>query len=126
MTEEISFEAYLSISPKKFGIYLLDIKNLKNIYKEELHLENNTVLIDYILLKSFLDKNVFKIEKLIGNFLKNIAVIIENNQILSFSIGIYYLIIKLIDPSITPGLSSTILFLTFCSAVFINCLSTSN
>ena len=40
MTEELSFEAYLSISQKKFEIYLLDKKNLKNIYKEEVYLEN--------------------------------------------------------------------------------------
>ena len=70
MTEELNFEVYLNISNKKFEIYLLDKKNLKNIYKEELYLENETDLIDYNLLSSFLDKNVFKIEKLIGNFLK--------------------------------------------------------
>ena len=88
MTEELSFEAYLNISQKKFGIYLLDKKNLKNIYKEELLIENNSDLIDYILLNSFLDKNIFKIEKLVGNFLKSIVVIIENKQILNVSIGI--------------------------------------
>ena len=33
--------------------------------------------------------------------------------LLSFLIGIYYIIIKIIDPTITPGLSSTILFITF-------------
>ena len=88
MTEEISFETYLSISQKKFGIYLLDKKNLKNVYKEEVHLENDSNLINYNLLKSFLDKNIFKIEKLIGSFLRGIVVIIENDQILNFSIGI--------------------------------------
>ena len=88
MTEELNFEVYLNISNKKFEIYLLDKKNLKNIYKEELYLENETDLIDYNLLSSFLDKNVFKIEKLIGNFLKNIFVIIENKKILNLSIGI--------------------------------------
>ena len=88
MTEELSFETYLSISQKKFGIYLLDKKNLKNIYKEEVHLENDSNLINYNLLKSFLDKNIFKIEKLIGSFLRDIVVIIENDQILNFSIGI--------------------------------------
>ena len=88
MTEELSFETYLSISEKKFEIYLLDKKKLKNIYKEEVHLENDSDLIDYNLLNSFLDKNIFKIEKLIGNFLRNIVVIIENQQILNFSIGI--------------------------------------
>ena len=88
MTEELSFETYLSITRKKFGIYLLDKKNLKNIYQQELDIENNTDLIDHNLLSFFLDKNIFKIEKLIGNFLKNIIVIIENNRILNFSIGL--------------------------------------
>ena len=87
MTEEFSFEAYLSISQKKFGIYLLDKKNLKNIYKEEFYLENYSNQIDYNLLSNFLDKNIFKIEKLIGDFLKSIFVIIDNNKILNFSLG---------------------------------------
>ena len=88
MTEELSFEAYLSLSQNKFQIYLLDKKSLKNIYKEEVYLENSLDLIDYNLLHSFLDKNIFKIEKLIGNFLRSIVVIIENNQTLNCSIGI--------------------------------------
>ena len=87
MTDELSFEAYLSISQKKFGIYLLDKKNLKNIYKEEFYLENYSNQIYYNLLSNFLDKNIFKIEKLIGDFLKSIFVIIDNNKILNFSLG---------------------------------------
>ena len=88
MTEKLNFEVYLSISEKKFEIYLLDKINLKNIYKEELYIENGKNSIDYNILNTFLDKNIFKIEKLIGHFLKNIFLIIENNQILNFSIGI--------------------------------------
>ena len=88
MTEELSFEAYLVLSQNKFEIYLLDKKNLKNIYKEEVYLENGSDLIDYNLLHSFLDKNIFKIEKLIGNFLRSIVVVIENDQTLNCSIGI--------------------------------------
>ena len=88
MTEKLNFEVYLSISKKKFGIYLLDKINLKNIYKEEIFIENDRNIIDYNILNTFLDKNIFKIEKLIGYFLKNIFLIIENNQILNFSIGL--------------------------------------
>ena len=88
MTEEVSFQVYLSISHKKFEIYLLDKKNLKNIYKQQLYFENDIDKIDYNLLSTFLDKNIFKIEKLIGDFLKSIIVIIENKQILNFSLGI--------------------------------------
>ena len=88
MTDISSFEAYLSLSQKKFEIYLLDKKSLKNIYKEEVHLENSSDLIDCNFLHSFLDKNIFKIEKLIGNFLRSIVVVIENDQTLNCSIGI--------------------------------------
>ena len=88
MTEELSFESYLSLSQNKFQIYLLDKKSLKNIYKEEVYLENTSDLIDYNLLHSFLDKNIFKIEKLIGKFLRSIIVVIDNNQTLNCSIGI--------------------------------------
>ena len=88
MIEELSFQTFLSISQKKFEIYLLDKQNLKNIYKQDLYLKNDTDIIDYDLLSSFLDQNIFKIEKLIGNFLKSITVIIENNQLLNLSIGI--------------------------------------
>ena len=88
MIKELSLDAYLSISQKKFEIYLLDKKNLKNIYKKEFHFENDTDQIDYNLLGDFLDKNIFKIEKLTGNFLKSISLIIENYNILNFSIGI--------------------------------------
>ena len=88
MIEELSLDAYLSISQKKFEIYLLDKKNLKNIYKKEFHFENDIDQIDYNLLGDFLDKNIFKIEKLTGNFLKSISLIIENYNILNFSIGI--------------------------------------
>ena len=88
MIEELNFEAYLSISQNKYEIYLFDKENFKNIYKEEILLENNTDLIDYNFLSNFLDKNIFKIEKLVGGFLKTIVLIIEDNQILNFSIGI--------------------------------------
>ena len=88
MTEELNFEAYLIISRKKFEIQLLDKKNLKNIFKEQTLIENYADLIDYNLLSSFLNKTIFKIEKLIGKFLKNIFVIIENTKVLNSSLGI--------------------------------------
>ena len=51
MTEELSFEAYLGLSQKKFEIYLLDKKSLKNIYKEEVHLKN--IKIKLVLITDF-------------------------------------------------------------------------
>ena len=43
MNKEVELENYLSISPKKFGIYLFDKKNLKNLYKDELIVSENFI-----------------------------------------------------------------------------------
>jgi len=44
MNKENELQYYLSVSPNKYGIYLFDIKNLTNLYKEEIILKNNTNL----------------------------------------------------------------------------------
>ena len=83
MNEVTDFETYLIISHKKFEIYLLDIKNFKNLHKEEFNIQINLEKIDLNLLSEFLEKNIFRIEKVAGNFVNNINVIIENNSILN-------------------------------------------
>ena len=75
MTEEINFETYLNISPSKFGIYLFDKKKLINLYEQEIRLENKSDNIEFGYLNRFLEENIFKIEKLIGKFIKNICVL---------------------------------------------------
>ena len=77
MIEEVDFETYLSVSNSKFQIYLFDKKNLKNLYEDELTLENEINFKDLNSLSKFLDNNIFKIEKLVGKFIKNIFLIIE-------------------------------------------------
>tara|TARA_B100001057_G_scaffold486139_1_gene566821 strand:+ start:393 stop:1097 length:705 start_codon:yes stop_codon:yes gene_type:complete len=88
MTDELDLETYLSISSKKIGIYLLNKKELKNIYFKEQNFENNNVFINFHILKEFLDDNIFKIEKLIGKFIKNITLILESENILTLNIGL--------------------------------------
>ena len=88
MTDELGLETYLSISSKKIGIYLLDKKKLKNLYFEEQDIKNNSVFSDLNILNEFLDNNIFKIEKLIGKFIKNINLIIESEDILTLNIGL--------------------------------------
>ena len=80
MIEEENFETYLSISPKKFEIFLFDKKNLKSLYKNKLELENEIDLLNLDNLSNFLDANIFKIEKLADNFIKNIVLIIESDK----------------------------------------------
>mgnify|MGYP001237290081 FL=1 len=88
MNEEFELETYLSISPNKFGIYLLDPKKNKNLYKEELRFENNSENIDFVYLNKFLEENIFKIEKLNGDFIENIFLIVKSLDVVNLEIGI--------------------------------------
>ena len=88
MNKEIDFETYLIISYGKFEIFLLDIKNHKDIYQEEFKFRDFSEKLDFNLLNDFLENNIFKIEKLAGNFVNNINIVIENKSILTSNISI--------------------------------------
>ena len=88
MNKEIDFETNLIISYRKFEIFLFDIKNHKNIYQEEFKFRDDSEKLDFNLLNDFLEKNIFKIEKLAGNFVNNINIVIENKSILTSNISI--------------------------------------
>ena len=98
MNKEQVLENYISISPNKFGIYLFDTKNLKNLYKKELIVNENNKSLDFITFKKFLDDNIFEIEKLSGNFVENIFFIFEDKKIFNLEMGIKK---KNYNPSLT-------------------------
>ena len=88
MNKDQQLENYLSISPNKFGIYLFDPKNSKNLYKEELVINQNNNYLNLSNLKRFLDNNIFKIEKLSGKFVENIFLIFEDKSTFNLEMGI--------------------------------------
>ena len=88
MNKEIDFETYLIISDEKLEIYLLDIKNYKNLYKNELDFESDSEKKNLSFLGNFLEENIYKIEKLAGNFVNNINIVIENKSILSLDLSV--------------------------------------
>ena len=85
MIEETHFETFLYISKNKYQIFVQDKDNLKNIYNEEIEV-NDQIEIDN--LSKFLDENIYKIEKMINNFIRNIILIIDDEKILSTNISI--------------------------------------
>ena len=88
MIEDLDFETYLYISKDKFQIFVLNKKKLKNLYSQELKIDHQFDFKDLNILLNFLDKNIYKIEKLIGNFIKNIILIVENEKNLKINMGI--------------------------------------
>ena len=88
MNKEIDFETNLIISYRKFEIFLFDIKNYKNIYREEFKFRDDSEKLDLNLLDEFLEKNIFSIEKVAGSFVNKINVIIQNKTILNLDLSV--------------------------------------
>ena len=85
MIEDTEFETFLYISKNKYQIFVNDKKNLKNLYNKELKISEE---IDLNSLSKFLDDNIYKIEKEVGSFVKNIILIIDDDKILNINIAI--------------------------------------
>ena len=87
MNEYIDFKTFLSVSPNQFGIYLIETKNQNVLYERELETGNESKTIDFNNLDKFLEENIFNIEKLINQFVKNIFLIIDHEKIINHTIG---------------------------------------
>jgi hypothetical protein len=85
MIENSDFETFLYISKSKYQISVYDKNNLKNLYSEEIEYSDETEL---NTLSKFLDDNIYKIEKKIKNFIRNIILIIEDDKILEIGISL--------------------------------------
>jgi hypothetical protein len=85
MIENSDFETFLYISRSKYQISVYDKNNLKNLYSEEIEYSDETEL---NTLSKFLDDNIYKIEKKIKNFIRNIILIIEDDKILEICISL--------------------------------------
>ena len=85
MIENSDFETFLYISKNKYQIFVYDKNNLKNLYHEEI--ENNDE-IELNILSKFIDENIYKIEKMIKNFVRNIILIIEDDKVLDIGISL--------------------------------------
>ena len=88
MIEESEIDTYLTISKNKFSIYLLEKKNMNTLYKEELDFENNIDDLELKNLNKFLDENIFKVEKLLGNFINNIFIVIDTDKIFNIDMSL--------------------------------------
>ena len=85
MIEETDFETYLYISQNKYQIFVYDKNKLTNLYNEEIKIYDE---IELNSLSKFLDENIYKIEKMIVSFIRNIILIIEDDKVLSVDISI--------------------------------------
>ena len=88
MRNDIQFETFLLVSYKRFSILVIKKSNLQKIYQEEIWFPNDSNQINLDKLNFFLDNNLFKIEKALKNFVKNIYLIIDFNNFFPLRISL--------------------------------------
>ena len=85
MIEDTDFEIFLYISKNRYQIFVYDKNHLKNLYNEEI---KNIDEIELNTLSKFLDENIYKIEKTIKKFVRNIILIIEDDKVLDVGMSL--------------------------------------
>ena len=80
MINNLGYKIFLFLSFNKFIIVVLD-SNDEFVYKKETLTNNKSNQIDFNFLDNFLSENIFKIEKKLNEFVKNIFLIIDNQSI---------------------------------------------
>ena len=85
MIENSDFETFLYISKNKCQIFVYDKNNLKNLYHKKIE---DVDEIELNILSKFINDNIYKIEKIIKNFIRNIILIIEDDKVLDIGISV--------------------------------------
>ncbi len=73
------FETYLYVSRENFIILAKRNTDKDHFFKKKFMLDKSKKDLDFKLLNEFLNENIFKIEKSLNGFIKNINLIIEKN-----------------------------------------------
>ena len=88
MIEKNNFETFVYISKNRYQIFVYDNNNYNNLYDKELLINDGIELSNLDRLSNFIDENIYKIEKILNDFIKSIIIIIENDNILNTSISL--------------------------------------
>ena len=87
MINNLENKIFLFLSFNKFTIVVLN-SNDEFVYKKETLTNNKSNQIDTVFLDNFLSKNIFKIEKELNEFVKNIFLIIDNQHVFSIHLSV--------------------------------------
>tara|TARA_E500000178_G_C16700225_1_gene607837 strand:- start:30 stop:731 length:702 start_codon:yes stop_codon:yes gene_type:complete len=87
MINNLENKIFLFSSLNKFTIVVLN-SNDEFVYKKETLTNNKSNQIDTDFLDNFLSENIFKIEKELNEFVKNIFLIIDNQDVFSIHLSV--------------------------------------
>ena len=95
MNNNLSYETYLFISSKKMIISVYTDLDDK-VYQEELVFEKSYKELNFEKLDYFLNKNIFKIEKKLKNFIKKISLVLDLDIFFPIEISVKKIIMKIL------------------------------
>ena len=87
MENNLNFEVFLFFSPKKIKISVNRKTGFELIFKNEFFFEYNSTQLNFDKLDFFLNENIFKIEKILGNFVEKMNIIIETTDFFNLQIS---------------------------------------
>ncbi len=87
MENDLNFEVFLFFSPEKIVLSVNHKTDFKLIFKDEIFFENSSTQLNFDKLDSFLNENIFKVEKILGNFVEKINIIIETSDFFNLQIS---------------------------------------
>ena len=88
MGNDLNFETFLFISPKKIILSVNKKKDLVSIYKNEIYFDNPSDILDFKKIDDFLNENIFKVEKILDSFVQNINISIFSDNIFDLKISV--------------------------------------
>ena len=88
MTNKVDFRTYLYLNHNQYIIYVAEILTNKKIYSEKFEIDENSTELKFSKLDEFLNINIFKIEKKLNNFIKDIYVILDSREFHSIKLSI--------------------------------------
>ena len=87
MNSKTNFQTYLLIDKKKFILCVIHNTSFEIIYSDQMLLTDDGEF-KFEILNEFLEKNIFKVEKRLKNFVQNIDIILDNKEIFSVKMSI--------------------------------------
>jgi len=88
MIRGADFQTYLYLNNTQYIIYVTDNKKNKKIYFEKFEIEENSIELKLSKLDEFLNSTIFKIEKKLNSFIKNIYIILDSEEFHSIKLSI--------------------------------------
>ena len=88
MENDINFETFLYYSDQKLSISVHQSNKDSRFYEKSSILDKNQNNLQLAKLDEFLDLNIFKIEKSLKRFIKNIILIIDHQELLKIKLSL--------------------------------------